>query len=159
MPVLVADLATPLPFSDGVFDDVVASLVLRYLKDWTGPLAELRRVLKPGGRLILSANHPTVRRITHPDEDYFATSQYVEDFDLAGEKAALTMWHRPLHAMMNAFTEAGFMITVVAEPEPSPDTPEELLPPLIRSGERTAFLCFIFFVLENEPTDASATAS
>ena len=26
-------------------------LVLHYLEDWTGPLTELRRGLKPGGRL------------------------------------------------------------------------------------------------------------
>ena len=45
----VADLAEPLPFPDAEFDDVVASLVLHYLRDWGPVLAELRRVLKPGG--------------------------------------------------------------------------------------------------------------
>ena len=54
----VADLGRPLPFPDGAFDDVIASLVLHYLEDWTAPLAELRRVLKPGGRLIASVDHP-----------------------------------------------------------------------------------------------------
>lgn len=57
---LVADLSEPLPFADGAFDDVVVSLVLHYLEDWTAPLAELRRVLRPGGRLLLSVNHPIV---------------------------------------------------------------------------------------------------
>lgn len=148
VPLYVADLAEPLPFTDEAFDDVVASLVLHYLGDWAGPLAELRRVLKPGGRLILSVNHPTVRLITHPSEDYFATRQYSEEYQFNGEKAVLTMWHRPLHAMMNAFAEAGFRIAVVGEPAPSPDTPRELLTPGIRKGDRTAFLSFIFFVLE-----------
>jgi SAM-dependent methyltransferase len=46
----VADLAAPLAFADAEFDDVVASLVLHYLEDWAVPLAEFRRVLKPGGR-------------------------------------------------------------------------------------------------------------
>ena len=41
----VADLASPLRFPDCTFDDVVASLVLHYLKDWGPALAELRRVL------------------------------------------------------------------------------------------------------------------
>lgn len=40
----VADLASPLPFSDNSFDDVVASLVLHYFKDWGPTLAELRPV-------------------------------------------------------------------------------------------------------------------
>ncbi|WP_372497093.1 class I SAM-dependent methyltransferase [Pseudonocardia humida] len=38
--------------------DVVASLVLHYLEDWTAPLAELRRVLRPAGRLIASVEAP-----------------------------------------------------------------------------------------------------
>ena len=56
----VADLSQPLPYADGEFDDVVVSLVLHYLQDWSAPLAELRRVLKPGGRLLLSVNHPRI---------------------------------------------------------------------------------------------------
>jgi ubiquinone/menaquinone biosynthesis C-methylase UbiE len=43
----VVDLSDPLPFGDGTFDDVVASLVLHYLEDWGPTLAELRRVLRP----------------------------------------------------------------------------------------------------------------
>ena len=150
--VTVADLAEPLPFAEGEFDDVVASLVLHYLEDWAGPLAELRRVLKPGGRLILSVNHPLVRVFTHPDEDYFATRSYSEEYHFAGERATLSFWHRPLHAMTKAFTEAGFDIAVVDEPAPSPDTPEALLTPRIRRGESTSFLSFIFFVLEKRVT-------
>ena len=58
----MADLAAPLPFADAKFDDVIASLVLHYLEDWAGPLAELRRVLKSGGRLIVSVIHPLSTR-------------------------------------------------------------------------------------------------
>jgi hypothetical protein len=61
-------------------------------------------------------------------------------------RATLTYWHRPLHAMSDAFTEAGFRITVISEPPFSPDAPREILPSWI--GDATAFLCFIFFVLE-----------
>jgi SAM-dependent methyltransferase len=144
----VADLAEALPFEDGAFDDVIASLVLHYLGDWSGPLGELRRILAPQGRLMLSVNHPLVRVFTHPDEDYFATHQYSEDHEFAGEKTVLTMWHRPLHAMFDAFADAGFSVRVVSEPPPSPATPDELLTPRIRRGETTGFLAFIFFVLE-----------
>jgi ubiquinone/menaquinone biosynthesis C-methylase UbiE len=142
----VADLSQPLPFADGVFDDVVASLVLHYLQDWTAPLAELRRVLKPGGRLILSVNHPTVYKVVYPTADYFAITKHTEEFTFNGQTAELTFWHRPLHAMTTAFTEAGFNISVISEPPFSPNAPRNLLPPNI--ADRTAFLCFLFFTLE-----------
>ena len=142
----VADLSQPLPFADGAFDDVVVSLVLHYLRDWTAPLAELRRVLKRGGRLLLSVNHPRILESSDPDADYFSVTQYSEEYTFDDQLAVLTYWHRPLHAMSDAFTEAGFRISVISEPPFSPDTPRELLPPDL--GDRTAFICFIFFVLE-----------
>jgi ubiquinone/menaquinone biosynthesis C-methylase UbiE len=148
VPLHVADLAEPLPFADDTFDDVTASLVLHYLEDWSAPLAEIRRVLKPGGRLILSVNHPFVHAFSYPDEDNFATRQYAEDFEFDGEPAVLTFWHRPLSTMSQEFSAAGFRIAVIDEPAPSPDTPAELLTPRIASGERTRFFCFLFFVLE-----------
>jgi ubiquinone/menaquinone biosynthesis C-methylase UbiE len=142
----VADLSQPLPFDDDTFDDAAASLVLHYLKDWTAPLAELRRVLKPGGRLIISVNHPTMYKLMYPNADYFATTQYSEEYTFNGQSVELTFWHRPLHAMTDAFTAADFRISVISEPPTAPDTPRELFPPHL--GNRTAFLSYIFFVLE-----------
>ncbi|MFY1595132.1 class I SAM-dependent methyltransferase [Micromonospora sp. WMMD737] len=142
----VADLGAPLPFADAEFDDVVASLVLHYLEDWSGPLAELRRVLKPGGRLILSVIHPAVYAIAYPKADYFALTKYSEDYVMGGRTVWLTYWHRPLHAIADAFAAAGFRIATISEPPPAPDTPAELLPPDMNSG---SFICFLFFVLES----------
>jgi ubiquinone/menaquinone biosynthesis C-methylase UbiE len=142
----VADLSRPLPYPDDTFDDVVVSLVLHYLKDWSGPLAELRRILKPGGRLLLSVNHPRILEAADPDADYFAVTEYTDDYTFDdGEPWTLTFWHRPLHAMSDAFSEAGFQVERISEPPFSPDTPRELLPPGI--GDRKAFICFLFFVL------------
>ncbi|MDR2998129.1 MAG: methyltransferase domain-containing protein [Microbacterium sp.] len=147
VPLQLADLAEPLPFPDDSFDDVVASLVLHYLPDWAAALAELRRVLKPGGRLIGSVNHPFARAYNYPDADYFAVEQFSEEYDFAGTPGVLTYWHRPLHTIIEEFVSAGFEIKVIDEPAHSPDTPSELLPPLILSGERTRFMSFLFFVL------------
>jgi SAM-dependent methyltransferase len=141
----VADLSRPLPFADGAYDDVVVSLVLHYLQNWTAPLAELRRVLKPGGRLLLSVNHPRILESSDPSADYFSVTQYSEEYTFDGQRAVLTYWHRPLHAMSDAFTEAGFRISIIGEPPFSPTTPRDLLPPDI--GDRRAFICFLFFVL------------
>jgi SAM-dependent methyltransferase len=144
--VRVADLRAPLPYADAEFDDVVASFVLHYLEDWGRPLAELRRVLKPGGRLILSVNHPSAYAIVYPEADYFALTKYSEDYTFDGHSAVLTFWHRPLHVMTDAFATAGFRIVTVSEPPPASDTPTELLPAELEVGQ--SFMCVLFFVPE-----------
>jgi ubiquinone/menaquinone biosynthesis C-methylase UbiE len=142
----VGDLAKPLPYDDAVFDDVVASLVLHYLKDWTEPLAELRRVLKPGGRLILSVNHPIVYTALNPDGEYYDLTEFTYDAEHAGRTVIYTNWHRPLQSMTDAFTAAGFRLSAITEPPISPDTPVELRPP--NQPHPARFICFIFFTLE-----------
>ena len=146
----VAELGSPLPFPDDTFDDVTASLVLHYLQDWGPALAELRRVLKPGGRLIASVDHPFAITLMHREEGrefhYFETCNRTEEWTMGGQTAMLSFWHRPLHAMSDAFTAAGFRITTISEPAPAPDTPSELFPD-DNPGKRRRFLCFLFFVL------------
>lgn len=137
----------PLPFPDGSFDDAVACLVLHYLEDWKAPLGELRRVLVPGGRLFVVVDHPFVHKLINPDADYFALSQRSEEWTFGGHSAPMLFWHRPLHAMTSAFTEAGFRIAAISEPPPAPGA-RERFPEEFPDPSRTAFLCFLFFVLE-----------
>jgi len=47
--------------------------------------------------------------------------------------------------MTDAFTAAGFRISVISEPGIARDTPSELVPDDIADGRR--FVCFLFFVL------------
>ena len=145
----VAELGRPLPFRDDTFDDVTASLVLHYLEDWGPALAELRRVLKPGGRLIVSVDHPLAENLWHREAglepDYFATYDYTVEWTVGGRSALLRFWTRPLHAMTDAFTAAGFQLSIISEPAVAPDTPRELLPDDLADQRR--LLCFLFFVL------------
>ena len=145
----VADLGGPLPFPDGEFDDVIASLVLHYLEDWGPGLAELRRVLKPGGRVLVSVEHPFAIYLMHREAgreaDYFATANRTEEYTFSGKSAMLSLWDRPLDAMTGAFTAAGFRMTVISEPEPAPAA-RELFPDQLAAMPR--FLAFLFFVLQ-----------
>ena len=145
----VADLGSPLPFPDGAFDDVIASLRLHYLEDWTAPLAELRRVLTPGGRLIVSVDHPFaihgLQRQAGGRTDYFATYNWTEEWTFGSQTALMSFWNRPLHAMTDAFTAAGFRISVISEPHPVPAA-RELFPDDLAT--KPSFLCFLFFVLQ-----------
>jgi len=46
--------ALSLPFADGEFDRVVAAEVLEHIRDDTGAIAELVRVLRPGGTIAVT---------------------------------------------------------------------------------------------------------
>jgi ubiquinone/menaquinone biosynthesis C-methylase UbiE len=144
----VADLADPLPFPDDSFDDVVASLVLHYLQDWGPTLTELRRVLRTGGRLIVSVDHPFLINLMHrqagPRPDYFETYNWTEEWTMGGQTAQMSRWNRPLHAMTDAFTAAGFRISVISEPQPVPAA-RELFPDDFHI--LNTFPSFLFFVL------------
>jgi hypothetical protein len=61
--------------------------------------------------------------------------------------AQMRFWHRPLHAMTDVFTGAGFRISVVSEPQPAPAA-RELFPdqfPVLTTNPN-----FLFFLLHAE---------
>ncbi len=56
----VAGDATRLPFADGAFDAVTISFGLRNVVDTSAALREMRRVVRPGGRVVICEfSHPT----------------------------------------------------------------------------------------------------
>lgn len=54
------DLHHRLPFSDGTFDLVVSGLVLEHLHDLQAFFSETFRVIRSGGRAIVTAMHPAM---------------------------------------------------------------------------------------------------
>jgi ubiquinone/menaquinone biosynthesis C-methylase UbiE len=144
----VADLASPLPFPDDAFDDVIASLVLHYLEDWEPTLREMRRVLTPGGRLIVAVDHPFAIQLMNTlagrKSRYLATYPWTEEWTMGGQTKPMSFWHRPVHAMTDAFTAAGFRISVISEPQPVPEA-RELDPEGFRMLSTNP--SFLFFVL------------
>jgi SAM-dependent methyltransferase len=119
----VADISDGLPFlADRSVDLVAASLVLHYLRDWTIPLREFARVLRPGGALVLSTHHPTVDvDIAEPRADYFETVLLTDTWIKAGQPFTVRFYHRPLSAIVDALADAGFLIERIHEPIPDPD--------------------------------------
>ncbi|MFB4284526.1 class I SAM-dependent methyltransferase [Nonomuraea sp. MTCD27] len=84
----VADLRDPLPFDDGAFDDVVASLVLNYLEDgqpfpmtfWRRPLQAMTDAFAAAGfRLAV---------ISEPKADPAAREVFPDDFPNFADKLA-----------------------------------------------------------------------
>nr|WP_269781521.1 class I SAM-dependent methyltransferase [Nocardia bovistercoris] len=112
------DLSAPLPFSDNVFELILSSLVMHYLHHWEPTLREFRRVLSPGGRVVLSTHHPFMDMRISGSDDYFGTYQYTENWFRDEQTMAMRFWHRPLRAMLAAFETSGFTVSAIREPEP-----------------------------------------
>ena len=72
-PGAVADLKT-LPYCDAAFDVAFCSQVLEHERDPAALLAELHRVLKAGGTLVLTAPH--LSRLHDAPHDYYRFTAY-----------------------------------------------------------------------------------
>jgi ubiquinone/menaquinone biosynthesis C-methylase UbiE len=105
---LAHNLEDPLRFADSTFDLVVSGLVLEHLRDLAGFFREVRRVLRPGGRAVVSAMHPammlrgTEARFTDPTTGEVirpgSLPHQVSDFVMAAVRAALKLDHLSEHA-------------------------------------------------------------
>jgi GrpB-like predicted nucleotidyltransferase (UPF0157 family)/ubiquinone/menaquinone biosynthesis C-methylase UbiE len=117
-----ADLAEPLNFlEDESIDLVTASLVLHYLLDWGPTLGEFRRVLRPGGALVLSVHHPEDWHwFDRPN--YFRTERVSDEFELGAFRQEVQFYRRPLHKTFGALRQAGFTVDEIDEPMPLPET-------------------------------------
>lgn len=122
--------AAALPFSPAAFDTVVACLVFEHIDDVDAAIAEVGRVLAPGGRFLFFLNHPLLQtpgsgwiddRIL--DEQYWRIGPYLRE-DTTLEQVDNGVWipfvHRPLSRYVNALAAAGLHITRMEEPAPPP---------------------------------------
>jgi SAM-dependent methyltransferase/alpha-beta hydrolase superfamily lysophospholipase len=83
-PLCQADLNTPLPFQNDVFDRVVCNLVIGYVDDPLKTIREFVRVLAPGGRLIVTNLKPQ-SDLTQVYRNFFNMARQQEEVDEARE--------------------------------------------------------------------------
>jgi ubiquinone/menaquinone biosynthesis C-methylase UbiE len=113
----VHDLAEPLTWLAGESVDLVLfALALEYLDDRVGALRELRRVLRPGGALVLSRLHPTGDWLRHGG-NYFEPRVIEETWSRGWQ---VRYWLAPLQTTCQELLDAGFLIERLVEPRPQP---------------------------------------
>ncbi|WP_170977406.1 class I SAM-dependent methyltransferase [Halorussus salinisoli] len=131
---LVADLREPLDaFEDESFDLVVSQLTLEHVEDWRPPMAEFHRVSKPGGRLVVSCDHPftTYFVIEHEDPeigsadateaDYYEVERYDRVWGEGEKRIEIPCYRRSLRGVLGPIFGAGFVLEDLREPRP-PET-------------------------------------
>jgi len=97
-----------LPFPDGAFDTVVGNFVINHLGDPAAGLAELRRVLRPGGRIALTCWERTAMRATAVFGEAVAASGVPHPPDLPGSGPFLADADDRRAAFRELLADAGF---------------------------------------------------
>jgi SAM-dependent methyltransferase len=136
----VGDLARPLQFADDSFDLALASLVLHYLRDWTPPLRELRRVVRAGGALTISTHHPLMALELSLSGNYVETEAVMDRWMVNGREYDVPFWRRPLSAMVAAISDSGWRIADLSEPPPLPECEQQFPHVWERISRRPEFL-------------------
>lgn len=122
--------AAALPFPRCCFDTVVACLVFEHIAEGGSAIAEVGRVLRPGGRFVFFLNHPLLQTPGSGwvdddilGEQYWRIGPYLTS-DNSLEEVDAGVWipyvHRPLSFYINAMAGAGLVVTRMEEPPPPP---------------------------------------
>ena len=120
--------AEALPFPEASFDLVISCLSLVDIDDYRGAIAEMARVLKPGGHLLV-ANLTDVQsagmsigwqRNPQGIPMYFGIDEYSTEWSAWVEWAGIRVrnWHRPMSAYMKAFLSNDLVLRYFDEPQP-----------------------------------------
>jgi SAM-dependent methyltransferase len=124
--------AAALPVPDASFDAVVACLVFEHIDDLDGAVAEVGRVLAPGGRFVFLLNHPLLQtpdsgwiddQVLDPPEQYWRIGPYLpeaETVEQVEKGVFIRFLHRPLSRYVNALADAGLLVERMVEPAPPP---------------------------------------
>ncbi len=131
-PAYVRCEAAALGLGDRTVDGVVACLVFEHIDDVDSAIAEVARVLRPGGRFLLLLNHPLLQtpdsgwiddQILDPPEQYWRIGPYLSEavtVEEVGKDIFVKFIHRPLHRYVNALAAAGLTLRRLDEPAPPP---------------------------------------
>ena len=138
--VRVHDLRNPLDWlPDETFEAALMALVIHHLDDRVAALREIRRVLRPGGRLVVSTHHPASDWV-RLGGSYFAVEPIEEDWHHG--RWHVRCWRLPLSRTCEEFIQSGFLIERIVEPLPAPEMADRFPESYDKLMREPAFIIF-----------------
>jgi SAM-dependent methyltransferase len=113
----VAGDAAELPFRSGCADQVVSMMALQNIGRLEDAVAEVARVLEPGGHFSYAILHP-FKVASEIGAPYFDPFTYRAGATHDGLQVELPTGYRPLSAYFSALERAGLLVEMVSEPQP-----------------------------------------
>jgi ubiquinone/menaquinone biosynthesis C-methylase UbiE len=115
----VHELEKPFDFlADASLDVVLCALALDYVQDWAPTLKEFYRVLKPGGTLVISCEHPFDKYNYFKSQDYFKTEALSSTWKGFGIPVEVPTYRRSMQDMLMPLIQAGFVLEELREYQP-----------------------------------------
>jgi len=138
----VQDLASPFEtLNDNSYDIIVCALAMHYIEDWNSTIQEFYRVLKDGGQLIISIEHPFFEFNYFNSKKYFNTEAVKCIWKNFGNPIEVNSYRRPLESCLIPLTNNGFYIDKLIEPKPTKEF-EKFDPKHYKElNEFPAFMC------------------
>lgn len=114
------DLGAPLSFDTDAFGGVASSLAFHYVPGWEPLFAELARVVRPGGWLTFTVQHPHADFVEYDGaENYHETERVTATWTSFGKPTEVPAYRRPLESMITPALDAGFRLDRLLEPTPT----------------------------------------
>jgi len=115
-----ANLEEPLAFlGDASFDGIISPLTLTYCRNLRPIFAEFRRVLRPGGWLVFSTEHPFFSYRFNGVENYYQTKEVNCVWQGFGKPVVMKSYYHSLGEITGSLSDSGFLIERLIEPLPT----------------------------------------
>lgn len=129
-PVFARGSVEAIPVRTGWADGALACLVFEHVEAVDEAIAEVARVLAPGGRFAFFLNHPLLQtpdsgwiddQILDPPEQYWRVGAYLREqmtIELMDQGIDIRFVHRPLSRYVNTLLANGLVLEHMDEPAP-----------------------------------------
>ena len=115
-------------FPEESFDVILSSLAFHYVADYEILVKKIYRILKSGGKLVFTVEHPVFTAYGTQDWYYNKKGEIlhfpVDNYYYEGKRTAVflgekvTKFHRTLTTYLNTLLSNGFIINHIVEPQP-----------------------------------------